>query len=232
MNFVEEIISFANSALEEILDDSGQYLYSGASTLRPGAVYLLGHNPGGSPAGREDESIRRSLNELPDKKTNNYIDDSWVNRPAGQSPLQVRVCWLLENIGFDPREVCASNLIFSRSVDAANINFEKFANICWPVHEKILNVVSPSLIIAFGNSGNSPYSYLKNKLGNNGETTHASGHGNWKCKTFLSDSGTVVVGLPHLSRYAVDHHPHVPEWINEICPLPSHSSRPPKTSVG
>ena len=164
MGVSDEIVSFSKSTLEEILDDSGHFLYSSASTLRPGPIYLLGHNPGGSPTGRETESIRRSLNKLPNKETNNYIDDSWAGRPAGQSPLQVRICWLLKNLGFDPREICASNLIFSRSVDASEIDFEKLANICWPVHEKILDVVSPELIIAFGNSGNSPYNYLKKRF--------------------------------------------------------------------
>ena len=215
-NNIKEIVAHSTSSLSSILDLSGHFLYSSSNTLRQGKIYLMGHNPGGSPSGREDESIRRSIEELHQKTSNEYIDDSWMGRPAGASPLQKRVCWLLENMDFDVRKVCASNLIFARSVDAASSNFNELADICWPVHKKILEIVKPKLIIAFGNSGDCPYEYLKDKLGYSIENTHESGHGNWQCKAVKSDEEITIVGLPHLSRYAVDRHPHVIDWIKTV----------------
>jgi len=86
---------------------------------------------------------------------------------------------------------------------------------CWPVHEAIMKVVSPRLIIAFGNSDVSPYAYLHNMLG--GEQDYfPSGHGNWAVKGFsasINDSPAYVIGLPHLSRYNIIGKGAVIEWI-------------------
>ncbi len=207
-----------------ILNESGNILYSSASTLRRsntstlqrGPVYLLGTNPGGDPKEYKYNTIQDTLDALPNKTENSYIDEKWGRRPGKQKhPLQRRVIWLLndlDNNGLKTKDVCASNLIFqrSRNTKRKNIDFKKCADICWPVHERILQVVSPSLIIAFGIE---TYYYLRSKLGNGNEITFPSGHGTWKCRSFRSDSDILVVGLPHLSRYAVDCHDDVKIWI-------------------
>jgi len=238
MDNAQKFEAFAKEKLKTVLKDSGHVLYSSAETLCPGKIYLLGHNPGGSPEGREDESIENSLHNLAAKKTNEYLDDSWNDKPPGEAVLQKRVCWLLEQLNMDVREVCASNLIFSRSVDAKNSNFKDMANLCWPVHEYILNIVRPRMIITFGNSDSeSPFSFLKEKLGVFPDPpshleilSHGSGHGSgndeWKCKAFYTSNRTThinryaviccVVGLPHLSRYAVNHHEDVSNWIKNL----------------
>ena len=46
---VSQLTEFARAQLRSILHKSGEVLYSGAATLPPGEVYLLGLNPGGSP---------------------------------------------------------------------------------------------------------------------------------------------------------------------------------------
>ena len=223
MDTAQELEAFAKEKLRTILKDSGHVLYSSAETLCPGKIYLLGHNPGGSPEGREDESIENSLHNLAEKKTNEYLDDSWNHLAPGEAVLQKRVRWLLEQLNMDVREVCASNLIFSRSVDAKSSNFKDMANLCWPVHEYILRTVKPKMILAFGNSKESPFFFLQEKLGVDDDkiipphgSGHGSGDGEWKCKAFNTPNGMVIVGLPHLSRYAIDHHEDVPRWIQTI----------------
>lgn len=112
--------------------------------------------------------------------------------------------------------MAASNLIFSRSRDAATSQFHKFAELCWPVHREILKIVNPALIIAYGNSGDSPYSFMFQKFGGPRESQFASGHGNWSCRAFQVPGSFHVVGLPHMSRYAVTSHPEVVDWIRNL----------------
>jgi hypothetical protein len=105
------------------------------------------------------------------------------------------------------------------------------ANLCWPVHEYILDIVKPEMILTFGNSDSeSPFSYLEKRLGVRGGgkpvdrwilhgvghpyiDTLTAGHGDWDCKAFLTPTDILIVGLPHLSRYAINDHRQVPKWI-------------------
>src|SRR5262249_27330609 len=97
-------------------------------------------------------------------RNNSYLDTIWSrNRTVGGAPLQRRVVWLLESLGLHARNVAASNLIFFRSRDAAGSQFRRFATLCWPVHERIIQIVRPRLVIVYGNSGVSPFSYLLNE---------------------------------------------------------------------
>ncbi len=70
------------------------------------------------------------------------------------------------------------------------------------IHEHVLEVVRPQLVIAFGNSDTSANAYLAKKLPRTGEVHEFdAGHGSWQCRGF----GTVwqgrsmyVAGIPHL----------------------------------
>lgn len=215
MNGAAEVADFARAQLEPVLGKSGGILYSAAATIRPYPVYLLGLNPGGSPE-RVMNTVRASIDALQSKTTNSYLDESWAGSPVGEGRLQRRVRWLLEALGHEPRDVPASNLIFVRSRDAKGIDFERIANTCWPVHEKILKIVRPRLVLVFGNSGISPYSFLFRKYGATVEQTQPSGHGSWLCRSFEVPGHFRVAGLPHLSRYKVIGHEHVVKWLKEL----------------
>lgn len=202
------IAEFAREQLRSIASRSGYVLYSAASTLCKGDVYLLGHNPGGSPEKQADATITASLDALAQKTINNYLDEAWTmasgrSFPTGGAPLQRRVDWLLNALELDTRRVAASNLIFARSIDAAGSRFDELAMLCWPVHERIIDYVQPRALLVFGNSSASPYGFLRARLGAGAEETIDAGHPPWKCRAFTADNGLVVIGLPHLSRYNV-----------------------------
>ncbi len=217
MRASNRIAKFARHHLRKHLTRSGEILYSGASTLRSGQVYLLGHNPGGDPKNSKLLTLGRSLDDLPSKKTNSYLDTLWSRqRAVGQAPLQRRVVWLLKSLGLEPRDVAASNLIFLRSRGAAESQFRELSKACWPVHERIIDVVQPQLVIVFGNSGQSPFGFLLRKFGADVDEYCSSGHGNWVCRSFLAPGRFRVVGLPHLSRYDVSAHPAVVTWIKRL----------------
>ena len=216
MNEVSNLVGFAASCLEPLLERNGTILYSSAETLRPSPVYFLGLNPGGDPTELPEHTLRQAVAELPTKTTNDYLDKSWAGSAPGKSTLQIRVCWLFEKIGFQPRQVCSSNLIFVRSVSAAHLSFRNLAEQCWPVHNEILKIVRPRLILTFGNSSSSPYTFIRERLGASPEECFPSGHGTWQCRAFVTRSGVRVVGLPHLSRYAIHQHPEVVTWLHQF----------------
>ena len=197
---------------------SGRVLCSAAETLRPGPVYLLGLNPGGDPS-IHAETVADSLAELPFRKENAYLDESWRGRPNGESLLQRRVQWLLTQLGLAVRDVCASNLIFIRSIDATGCGYPQTAAQCWPIHDRILEIVKPKLIVTFGNSAISPYRFLHDFHRPAQVVSVRAGHGNWRCLGFELPNGLKIVGLPHLSRYAIDRQPHVIEWIKAYARL-------------
>ena len=220
----EEFVQNARDYLKEkgILEESGCVLYSAFSTLKRGRFYILGLNPGGTPDSKD--TIAQDLEELPTYNTNAYIDEAWGRYKPGKHPLQYQLKLLIESkLGENLREICASNLIFRRSKNQNEINYPDSADLCWPVHQMILDIVKPDVIITFGNGSISPYAYLKNKYlknnDSNSEKTKWADWGNWKCKAFRAkneDHDTLVLGIPHLSRYRVrGRKEEVINWIKE-----------------
>lgn len=211
-----DIPIIAKYCLDSILDLPGSILYSSHETLKLGAVYLIGFNPGGAGGLAVEKSIESMLTNT----VNSYIDEEWGNLnnswSSGEAPLQKKVQWLLKSIGLEPRNVCASNLIFFQSRAAVDIDYA-LASRCWPVHEAILSIVNPKLIIAFGNSAVSPYGYLHSLFGGQEEFASA-GHGNWCLKGFhcqINMRNVYVAGLPHLSRYSPKGNKQVVEWLSK-----------------
>lgn len=216
---VEGFVTFAREHLRDLLDLSGQVLYSGASTLQPGDAYLLGLNPGGDPSNRAMMTIRQSLDDLVShdpvrREWNSYLDARW----KGRQTLKNRIAWLLRNLGLEPRTVAASNLVFPRSRDEKTCQYDRFADACWDVHERVLSVVQPRLILTYGGT---PYRFLAERFGSHKEEAYPSGHGDWNCRSFDVHGRFRVVGLPHMSLYAIDHHPKVVEWVKMRQAVPS-----------
>lgn len=201
----QDIPSIAKKALAKHLDRSASLLYSSHETICPGEVYFMGLNPGGD-AGtgpRLQESIDASLA----RTVNAYLVpwENGVNENSGDgnSPLQRRVQWLFQQLGFSLEKTLCTNLIFIQSKGEEGIKGQRLEDDCWPVHEALLSIVEPRLILVYGNSGFSPFGYLHSRFG--GEVRHqAAGHGDWNLKAFkttIDGRETAVVGLPHLSLY-------------------------------
>ena len=229
----KEFPEFARKHLDcrGLLDKSGGILCSSYKTLehQPNGIYLLGINPGGEsgsgPCLKKDirnlkKDIRNLKKDIRKRMDHRCLGEDW------STTLWTRVCWLLIELGQDPREVCASNLIFlqSRDVNALKLLAKRLgktwrclADDCWQVHEAILGIVRPKMILVYGEL---PYTYLKNiKDRENGyidpETTPCG-----KIKGFqLSINGklTSVVGVPHMSGGRPSYNPiekeDVVKWI-------------------
>lgn len=216
-SFVEN----ARATLAPVLGRAGGILYSAARTLGPGKLYIMGLNPGGDPENSKSHNIGMSLDQLPQRTSNAYLDEAWDNRSRqlekGQAPLQRRIAFLAQSFGCELEDVCATNLIFMQTRSARDLDFNRDAERCWPVHEMMLSMVRPKLILAFGNSAISPYGYLRQIHSSVPEDEISSGHGSWKCKSFtaqIAGDQVAVVGLPHLSRYSPLNKPKLMEWLN------------------
>lgn len=209
MDSVKLVIDEAQEKLKGYLEQPGNILYNASDTLRyPNGLYVLGINP--TIGGTEQESkitLETRLKELP-KKTDNDYEAEWGTAKPGDSPLQKRIRYVIECLGFDLEKTCASNLIFFQS-KADGIQRE-WADICWPVHKRILQVIQPRIILACGNANGSawksPYTYIKNlkNLNAHDEKLEKSGHGHYqlkKCMLDIDGREVLLVGLPHLSWY-------------------------------
>jgi hypothetical protein len=216
-NFIvvkEDLIRLGKECLPLILERNGELIYSSHESLKKGDIYLLGLNPGGVGF----ITIKDHLDLLLEKTTNSYLDESWKNGISewrkGQAPLQKRVDYLITSLGYETKEVCASNLIFVTSKSANEINYG-LAGYCWRFHENILDIIKPKIILCFGISDISSYSFLLS-LYQGMEQEFPSGHGGWKCKAFITQikgRETTIIGIPHLSYYNIIGKEDVIQWI-------------------
>ncbi|MBV1798414.1 hypothetical protein [Siccirubricoccus sp. G192] len=201
-------------------DRSGKLLYSGTNTLRRGPLYVLGFNPGGD-SDVETTTCIEHLASLPGRWSE-YTCASW--RPAGrwcgpgEAKMQKGVRAILGSVGLDPRDVCASNLIFARSRDKNALGREKedLKKACWKIHEFMLRLIQPRGILAIDNE---TFDDLRSRFAcsPNVESFDA-GWGGWVCRaTALRIDGRDVrlVGTPNLSRYT----PYTPDRRGVIAKL-------------
>jgi hypothetical protein len=189
----------------ELLDRSGSVFYSGRqafSGTKP--IYLLGLNPGGDPVEMSDETIRLQVKQVLERTQNNwsaYRDESWGNAPKGTWRMQPRVRHLIAQLGLDPGEVPASNIIFVRSREAHGIVAERnaLAAKCWPFHQRVITELRVQTVICFGNEAGW---WVRLKMGADrlvGEFFEVNNR-RWGSSAFQNMSGKVVITLSHPSR--------------------------------
>jgi uracil-DNA glycosylase len=197
--------------LAPIGDHRGAVMFSGVDTLRQGALYVMGYNPGG------DASIAGTIvGSLPpqEENWNAWACQKWSNDGSSYSGLQDRIRSVFEALGADPRRTFSTNAIFERSNEAGKLEkpWDLWWNQCWRVHQVFLGIVRPRVIVCLGNPStldllNTP----KRKEGRSydkvwdeareGERTKAV---EWQPKVDLDlgDGNThtcAVIGLPHPS---------------------------------
>jgi len=196
-------------------------LYSAISTLKSGPYYLLGYNPGGDPS-KISTSLKDQIQKCETEETNAFLDEFWAGseQHPRYSRYQLNVQALCDAIDIKTRKMCASNLVFVRSIRVADvgkkmedcwpIHSERAADVrkkmedCfWPIHEAVLDIVMPSCIFAIGQG---TYRTVMQRLGFGERNTFESGHGSWRCRV---SAGTYrnkpmkLIGFPHFSWYTL-----------------------------
>ncbi len=200
----------ANAALA---DTPGKVLYSSAATLDPFPIYFLGTNPGGA----LPSTLAQSLDDIA-SGSNEYLDYSWEGRPPGQAKLQKQVTRFLSGLGFEPRDVPASNIVMTRSTGImTHQDMDGDAWRCWPLHQIILESVQPRAILAFGSGlEKSAFAYLRAFLKPDEVESIPAEQPGFTCHAFKASlkTGSInVVVVPHLTRYSPYKKPTIMEWV-------------------
>lgn len=187
----------------ELRARSGAVFYSGRSAFTaPSPIYVLGLNPGGSPVTQASETIELDIAAARSSRNNwsAYQDESWQGKPPGTHGMQPRVLHLLRGLGFDPRAVPASNVVFVRSSREADLIGAKaqLLSACWPVHRTVIDTLKVRTIICFGGTSGS---WVREALG----ADRAKGRfveenqRKWTCVAHESADGMSVITLTHPS---------------------------------
>ncbi len=213
----DAIAQFKSIVLSQsgIIDKPGKALYSSGNTLTPYPIYFMGTKPGGT----LPTTIRQSLDDIDDGR-NEYLDYSWEGRPPGQQKMQKQVCRTLEGLGFNVRDVPATNIVLTRdrSIDI-HPDLDGDALKSWPVHEFVLSLVQPKNILVYGSGEEkSPFAYLRQFLKPKRIETIDAGQNPFSCHRFHSELAgreVGVIAVPHLSRYSPYKKPEIMNWIKE-----------------
>lgn len=206
----------------------GAVLMSPLSVVRPCPVYLMGLNPGGNPA-----KVTRSITDAvpPREGASSYTHECWNPfcglhcehlRDDGLLPEhlvdhQTRVGDLARLLGYSgPADMPSANLVFARSEDWAQLKASTgwesgvWANACWPVHQHLLGIVRPRVIISLGYGlETSPLGFIKwmmpramSELRDIRDGTRRWGRvAECRIDTPTGPLATTVVGIPHPSRH-------------------------------
>lgn len=200
---------FADLVPTSMYDRSGSVFYSGRSAFRNRTpLYVLGLNPGGSPAGQADETVGRHLaiwNELPERWSA-YRDDSWRGMPGGTCGMQPRVLHMFKQLELNPHDVPASNVVFVRSNRESALAAEKNELLaqCWPVHRAVIERLGVTTIVCFGGTAGRWVRGLiraERKVGEFVETNARR----WRSEAHTNCSGITVVTATH---------PSIADWRN------------------
>lgn len=201
------------SADASLANMPGKVLYSSAATLDKFPIYFLGTNPGGA----LPSTLAQSLDDIA-SGANEYLDYSWEGRPPGQAKLQKQVIRFLSGLGFEPRDVPASNIVMTRSTGiTTHHDMDGDAQRCWPLHQTILDSVQPRAILAFGSGlERSAFAYLRAFLKPYEVESIPAEQPGFTCHAFKASVGPRsinVVVVPHLTRYSPYKKPTIMEWV-------------------
>lgn len=207
-----DVLVEAESYLREagLLDKPGAVLYSSVETLKPGPVYLLGLNPGGSEGATLQDSIDGCR-----RGNNAYLDEEWAPgghvQPRGQSTLQRRVQALCRSMGVETRDTPASNLAFTRSTGlATHPGYAGAVELCAPVHSLFMDAIRPRFVMTFGSIDHFAVGVKVLSV----ESRDAQ-HGSWKAhrgKAVAFGHEVSFGNVPHMSLWASDRRADVVAW--------------------
>lgn len=200
-----------NKIPSELLDTSGAVFYSGKSAWKGSKdLYILGLNPGGDVIRQEYQTLiyHTSKNNIGEKEDwSEYRDEVWNNRLKGSAPFQKRILYLLDNLNLDPAEVPASNVVFKRSRNSAELNmdFTRLANLCWPFHQYVIEKLRIRMILCLGRRSGR---FVRSKTNANEliDVYEENNNRKWKTRVYINPKGLKVVEVPH------------PSWANWLNP--------------
>jgi uracil-DNA glycosylase family 4 len=200
--------SFFTAAREaipgELLPRSGKVFYSGRNAFSVRSpLYVLGANPGGDPNSQEEETVAAHtawVSTTAPADWSAYRDESWKGKPPGKHGMQPRLLHMFKVLGLSPTMVPASNLLFVRSKREGDIaqDIERFASLCWPFHQCVIENLKPKVILCLGQTAGE---YIRQKVGAHERyaTFTENNERKWQSHAYRSRTGLKVVVATHPS---------------------------------
>lgn len=211
---IEEFAGLIPPGLKQL---SGSVFYSGRNAFQgKKSLYVLGLNPGGDVLAQRNQTVVWHTDGVLKRKLDcwsEYADESWNGYSPGTYGLQPRVLHLLRVLNYKACDGPSSNVCFVRSNREKSISseFRKYAELCWPFHESVIEKLGVKVILCFGKkSGN----FVRNKLKANTIIDQFVEENNrkWKSLVFKNTNGQRVI---------VATHPSIADWTKpETDPSP------------
>ena len=201
---IAKFIELAHSQLSLIENDYGEVIYSSKEIFTKGKYYFLGLNPGGEGYIK----IAEHLNKYCGREIDQWSKDD-INTPP---LLKKRAEKLFNILGHNLCDVFCTNLIFKTTKGASSLNYG-LAGLCWGVHLLALSIVQPDIIITCGNDNKeSAFSFILDlysdrncdpdkKLFEEYTISEPLKLSIKFSKIHIQDRPTLLIGLPHLSRF-------------------------------
>lgn len=196
---------FVEKIPESLKRKSGSVFYSGRNSFSsPSDLYILGTNPGGSPTNAPEYLISKNIDDVLCRKPLDwfdYKDGSWGRYQPGKHYLQKNVLHLLKGVKKNAREVPASEVVFLRSKNVAELkshydkNYEELADECWPFHETVIRELGIRVIAVYGKRSGD---YVRKRLNANtlvDEFPATQGKRKFTGRAYRNKAGLIVVHL-------------------------------------
>lgn len=203
------IEKFAELIPSELENESGAVFFSGRdafSGLKD--LYVLGLNPGGNPHERPDETIGWHtdlvLHNKPDRWSE-YTCESWLvrgkYRKPGEGGIQPSVVHLIQRLGYDPRDIPASNVVFTRTREAEDLKeIDSLSKACWRFHREVIAHLKPKLILCMGRGAEDILKNETNAVTKGRSLPRRHKGGGYLVEVFRNQRGCKLVSVAHPGR--------------------------------
>jgi uracil-DNA glycosylase len=176
-----------------ILHRDGRVMMSDWSTVRQSPYYVLAINPGGkeenpAPNGKR---IGDSLHNDSNGKWNYWLDEAGAKDRAYYERV-------MEALNIDARSPPVSNALFLRSRGERFLPADSnaiFSSYCAPIHQLLLGIVKPRVVICFGNQ---TWEFMVGRQPPN----HWKFNANVSFRAAGIDYSCAVLLLPHFKAWA------------------------------
>lgn len=182
------------------------------ATLRPGALYIAGQNPGGDPRSIPSQREETPL-DLPQRRAERqdwckFLDESWDTHY--RENVKFMVGKTLAGGVPDLRQAFCTNALFMRGALSRNgVDLDSLWAVCRPWHIRWFDIVKPRAVICLGNGQEtSAYAWFKSLLSDVRELPGVPTYNNFRLKIakgLFERREVALIGTPNPSRWSASH---------------------------
>jgi hypothetical protein len=224
----------ARRRLGEVCEATGEVLGTSWRGISEGLpIYIMGINPGGGcqKIGKNIECIPESTSagqvaDPLDGNTrspwwSNYLDDYWKENRSFH-PIQKHLFAFASALtpSIDLRRVCGTNLVFEASAHPSEIkNWQHKVESCWSVHELLMNIVRPKVLLTFGEPTREFVHSKCAPIHDYGQWPEVRSSRQRFCTTYrglLVGRDVRVISVPHLGRFSLADKPTLMGWLQRL----------------